>query len=107
MKAFKGIGTGRLAKTAQKDRRNFRASKIIVIIIMKIIILRKKSMNSFFFYNELIFRRSFTDILKNRCSKKFRKLNKKTPVLESPFNKAAGPQACNFIKKRLQQGVFL
>ena len=30
----------------------------------------------------------------------------KTPVLESLLNKAAGVQACNFIKKRLQHGCF-
>ena len=29
-----------------------------------------------------------------------------TPVLESLFNKAAGLQVCNFIKKRLQQRCF-
>ena len=36
-----------------------------------------------------------------RCSQKFRKFHKKTPVLESLFN-----EACNFIKKRLQQRCF-
>ena len=30
----------------------------------------------------------------------------KTPVLESLFNKVAGPKACNFIKKRLQYKCF-
>ena len=29
-----------------------------------------------------------------------------TPVLESLFNKAAGLQVCNFIKKRLQHRCF-
>ena len=37
---------------------------------------------------------------------KFRKIYRKTPVLESLFNKGAGIQACNFIKKRLQQKCF-
>ena len=59
----------KLAKTVQKDIRNFRDSKVIVIII-KIIILWKKSMNSFF-CNVLIFRRTRPqiffkiDVLKN------------------------------------------
>ena len=33
---------------------------------------------------------SFTDVLENGCSWKFRKVNKKAPVLESLFNKVAG-----------------
>ena len=37
---------------------------------------------------------------------KFRKSLRKTPVLESLLNKAAGLQACNFIKKRLQHRYF-
>ena len=37
---------------------------------------------------------------------KFRKIYRKTPVLESLFNKGAGIQACNFIKKRFQQECF-
>ena len=39
--------------------------------------------------------------------KNFRKFHKKTPVLESLFNKAAGLKACNFIKKRRQQSFLL
>ena len=30
----------------------------------------------------------------------------KTPGLESLFKKVAGPQSCNFIKKRLQNRCF-
>ena len=30
----------------------------------------------------------------------------KTPVLESLFTKAAGPQACNFVKKRIEHRCF-
>ena len=37
---------------------------------------------------------------------KFCNIRKKTPVLESLFNKVAGLQACNFIEKRLQQRCF-
>ena len=40
---------------------------------------------------------------KKSCSLKFRKFHRKTPVLESLLNKVAGLQACNFIKKGLQQ----
>ena len=42
----------------------------------------------------------------NRCSLKFRKFHRKTPGLESLFNKVASPQACNLIKKRLQHRCF-
>ena len=38
---------------------------------------------------------------KIRCSEKFQKVGRKTPVLESLFNKITGFQASNFIKKRL------
>ena len=37
---------------------------------------------------------------------KLHKFHRKTPVLESPFNKVAGLKACNFIKKRLQYRRF-
>ena len=43
---------------------------------------------------------------KKSCSLKFRKFHRKTPVLESLFNKVAGLQACKFIKKRLQYRCF-
>ena len=43
---------------------------------------------------------------KKSCCKKFRKFNRKIPALESLFNKVAGLQACNFIKKGLQQRHF-
>ena len=32
------------------------------------------------------------DVLQNRCSKNFRNIHRKTPVLESHFNKLAGLQ---------------
>ena len=38
--------------------------------------------------------------------KNFANFNRKTPVLDSLFNKVAGPQACYFIKKRLQHRCF-
>ena len=42
-----------------------------------------------------------------RCSSKFHKIHRKTPVLESLFNKVVGLKACNFIKNRLQHGCFV
>ena len=38
--------------------------------------------------------------------KKFSNIHRKTPVLESLFNKVAGLKVCNFIKKRLQGRCF-
>ena len=49
----------------------------------------------------------------HRCSSKlvflkiFRNTHKKTPVLGSLFNKLASLQACNFIKRYSNTGVFL
>ena len=43
------------------------------------------------------------DVFKNRCSYKFRKLHRKPIVLGSIFKNS---QACNFIKKRLQNSCF-
>ena len=48
----------------------------------------------------------FADALQNWCSEKFRNIRRKTPVLESLFNKGAGLMACNIIKKRLQDRYF-
>ena len=44
--------------------------------------------------------------VKKRCAKKFRKIHRKTPVLVSLFNKVAGLQTCDFIKKRLRHWCF-
>ena len=43
---------------------------------------------------------AFTDILQNKCSQKLRKCTRKTPLLESLFNKVAGLISWNCIKKR-------
>ena len=40
------------------------------------------------------------------CSKKFRNIHRKTPVLESPFDRLAGFKTCNFLKKRLLHRCF-
>ena len=52
-------------------------------------------------------KQSFADILQNRCSLKFLNIYRKTPVLESIFNKVAGLKASNFIKKRLKPFLVL
>ena len=41
-----------------------------------------------------------------RCSEKFRKIHRKTPVSESFFNKVQGLTPSNFIKKRPQHRYF-
>ena len=41
-------------------------------------------------------------LLKIGAPKNFKNLTGKTPALGSLFKKVAGPEACNFIKNRLQ-----
>ena len=48
----------------------------------------------------------FSDVLQDRCSCGFRNVHRKTPWLESLFNKVAGLKSCNFIKKRLRRRCF-
>ena len=48
----------------------------------------------------------FADVLQNRCSYKFRKFHRKTPLIGSLFNTVAGLDAFNFIKKRLHYRFF-
>ena len=44
-------------------------------------------------------KQSFADVLKNRCSQKFRKFYRKTPVLDSLlFNRVAGLGVCEIFK---------
>ena len=50
--------------------------------------------------------RSFTDVLENRYSWKFRKVNKKAPVLESLFNKVAGEVIKNILLQKISSGCF-
>ena len=45
--------------------------------------------------------------IQNRCSKKSRIIHWKTPVLESLFNKAAGPRSETLLKRHFSTGVFL
>ena len=48
-------------------------------------------------------KQSFADSLQNRCSEKFRNIHRKTPVLESLFNKITDLKVCNFAKNRILQ----
>ena len=43
---------------------------------------------------------------KKNCSKKFRNIHQKTPVLETLFNKFTFLLACNFIRKIIQHRCF-
>ena len=54
-----------------------------------------------------IYRSSVCRCSSNRCSWKFHKFYRKTPVLESLFNKVTGLKSCNFMKKRSNTRVFL
>ena len=60
---------------------------------------------------EMVKRLVKTEAAVSRCLSKWlvskiRNIYKKTPVLESLFNKVSGLEACNFIKKRLQYRFF-
>ena len=55
-----------------------------------------------------IFQKQTPEVLcKNSFSEKFSKFHRKTPVLESLFNKVAVLKTYNFIKKMLQHRCFL
>ena len=47
-----------------------------------------------------------TEAVTRRCSWKFCKFQRKTPVLESPFTKVPELQACNSIKMTLQHKCY-
>ena len=79
------------------------ATLIIILAILIYIDLILKSNHTL----SNLWRKSFADALQNRCYEKFRKFHRKLPVLESLFNKVAGLQVCNVIKKRLQQKCVL
>ena len=52
----------------------------------------KKYMVNPILYHWFLQKQSFTDLLQNRCSWKFRGIHRKAPVLKSRFNKVAGLQ---------------
>ena len=58
------------------------------------------------YYLFLIQTQPFADGFQNRCSEGYPNIHRKTPVLESLFDKAAGLKAFNFIKKRVQHRRF-
>ena len=63
----------------------------------------------YFFVNYFFLYKLKTSADVYRCSSKlvtFRNNHRKTPVLESLFNKVAHLKACSFIKKRLQHRCF-
>ena len=71
-----------------------------------------KRQSSRFFYKEVVLKnfskfrskhkkQSSKSILSKSCSKDFRKIYKKSPVLESLFNKVGGQKTCNLIRKTL------
>ena len=49
---------------------------------------------------------SFADVVQNRSSLECANIHRKTPVLDSLFNKVAGLQTCNSIKNGLQHRCF-
>ena len=60
---------------------------------------------SFFSFNEILSEKPFSNVVQNRYFLEFWRIYKKTPVLESPFNKIAVLMSHNFIKK-LQHSCF-
>ena len=47
-------------------------------------------------YETTLQKQPFADVFQNRCSFEFCNIHKKTPVLESSFNKVADLTDCNF-----------
>ena len=66
--------------------------------------VRSVSLHSLKIMNKFHFLRA---LLQNEFSWKFTNIQRKTTVLESLFNKAAGQTACHFIKRRVQRRFFL
>ena len=68
--------------------------------------LRKAAFVAMLSYIGTSQKQSFTNILQNRCSLKFGKFHRKTPVLDPLFNKVAGLKTRNLIKETLQRRYF-
>ena len=79
------------------DILNFLPDFIINILIEYILINSKK---------QELQKQFFTDFHQNNCSLKFSNIYRKTPGLESLFNKVAGLEARKSIKRRLQDKCF-
>ena len=52
-------------------------------------------------------KQTFTDVLQNNCSQQVLQISQESNCVGVFFNKVAGLQKCNFIKKRLQHSFFI
>ena len=66
----------------------------------------KKWKSHFFFQVNLLLKQPFADVYQRRCSKELCNIHRKTPVLESLFNKVPVIQTCYF-KSNSNEGVLL
>ena len=66
----------------------------------------KKWKSHFFFQVNLLLKQLFADVFQRRCSKELRNIHRKTPALESVFNKVPVIQTCYF-KSNSNEGVLL
>ena len=66
----------------------------------------KKTIALYVVVSNFLQKQSSGGVLRKKCSLKFHNISKKTPVLESLFNRVAGLKACSFIKKLLKCRCF-
>ena len=76
-------------------------SKKLIVIYVSNNTLHSVSHQASEIHSEAVVRRSSV-----KWVNKIRKIHRKTSVLQPLFNKVAGVQACNFIKKRLKHRCF-
>lgn len=74
------------------------------LIAKDFIFLTSMYIYSFNFFH--LKKKPFADILQNSCSLKFRKIRKKTRMIESLFYKVSAGKPATFIKKRLKRECF-
>ena len=79
---------------------------INIIHIQKIKALDIKSNHYKWTFQNCLQKLMFSDVLQNRSSLKCPNIHRKTPVLDSLFDKVAGLQTSNFIKKWLRHRCF-
>ena len=65
------------------------------------------TMGSFYVMTTSDQKKPFVDVLRNRCSLKFRKIHRKTPVLESLLIKFQALMPATISKRGSNTGVFL
>ena len=58
-------------------------------------------------FNKEAQRKPLEMFYKERCSQKFGNIHRNASVLESLYNKVAGIQDCNFVKRDFYTDVFL